>query len=90
MLNRAKYYHENDKGRLKKQARDKCNYLSEEKKNKKREYGKNRYHNMFEEKKERLKNIKKIIVRVKSLNLINKIVLIMYAIISTDLTDGQR
>ena len=45
------------------------------KKNKKREYGKNRYHNMSEEKNQRLKNIKKIIVRLKSLNvIINKIV----------------
>ena len=44
------------------------------KKNKKKEYGKNRYHNMSEEEKKRLKNIKKIIARLKSLNIImNKI-----------------
>ena len=36
---------------------------------------------MSEEKKERLKNIKTITVRLKSLKLINKIVLIVYAII---------
>ena len=37
---------------------------------------KNRYHNMSEEKKQKLKNIKKIIVRQKSLNIImNKIII---------------
>ena len=46
MLNRRKDYYENDKGRLKKQARDKYKSLSQEDENKKREYGKNRYHNM--------------------------------------------
>ena len=55
MLNRAKDYYENDKERLRVQARDKCRNLSEEKKNKKREYGRNRYCNMSEEKKQRLK-----------------------------------
>ena len=57
------------------QARDKYRNLSEEEKNKKREYGKNRYCNMSEEEKQRLKNIKKIITRPKSLNIImNKII----------------
>ena len=46
MLNRRKDYYENDKGRLKKQARDKYKSLSQEDENKKREYVKNRYHNM--------------------------------------------
>ena len=55
ILNRAKDYYENDKERLREQARDKYRNLSEEEKNKKREYGKNRYHNMSEEKKIRLK-----------------------------------
>ena len=55
LLNRAKNYYENDKERLRKQARDKYRNLSEEEKNKKREYGKNRYHNMSEEKKIRLR-----------------------------------
>ena len=50
ILNRAKNYYENDKERLREQARDKCRRLSEEEKNKKGEYGKNRYHNMSEEK----------------------------------------
>ena len=49
ILNRAKDYYENDKERLRKQARNKYRNLSEEEKNKKREYGKNRYHNMSEE-----------------------------------------
>ena len=56
---RAKYYYENDKERLREQARDKYRNLSEEEKNKKREYGKNRYHNMSEEKKKRLKEYQK-------------------------------
>ena len=43
MLNRAKYYYENDKERLREKARDKYRNLSEEE-NKKREHGKNRYH----------------------------------------------
>ena len=49
MLNRTKDY-ENDKERLREQARDKYKNLSEEEKNKKRGYGKNRYHIMPEEK----------------------------------------
>ena len=49
MLNRVKDYYENDKGRLKEQARNKYRKLSEDDKEKKREYGKNRYHNMSEE-----------------------------------------
>ena len=40
ILNRAKNYYENDKERLRKQARDKWRNLPEEGKNKKREYGK--------------------------------------------------
>ena len=59
ILNRAKDYYENDKERLKRQARDKYRNLSEEEKNKRSEYGKNRYHNMLEEKKQRLKEYKK-------------------------------
>ena len=42
ILNKAKFYYENDKERLKEQARDKYRKLSEEEKNKKREYGKTR------------------------------------------------
>ena len=82
ILNRAKDYYENDKERLREQARDKYRNLSEEEKNKKREYGKNRYHNMPEKKKQRLKKYKKTTVRLKGFNIIiNKIVLIMYAVI---------
>ena len=58
-LNRAKYYYENDKERLRQQARDKYRNLSEEEKNKKREYGKNRYLNMPEEKEKKLKEYQK-------------------------------
>ena len=75
ILNRAKDYYENDKERLRVQAKDKYRNLSEEEKNKKRGYVKNRYRNMSEEKIKRLKNIKKIIARPKSLNIIvNKII----------------
>ena len=59
ILNRAKDYYENDKERLREQARDKYRNLSEEGKNKKREYGKSRYRNMSEEKKQRLKGYQK-------------------------------
>ena len=59
ILNRAKDYYENDKERLREQARDKYRNLSEGDKNKKREYGKNRYHNMSEEKKQKLKEYQK-------------------------------
>ena len=54
ILNRAKDY-ENDKERLREQARDKYRNLSKEEKNEKREYERNRYRNMSEEKKQRLK-----------------------------------
>ena len=40
ILNRAKDYDENDKERLREQARDKYRNLSEEEKTEKREYGK--------------------------------------------------
>ena len=40
ILNRAKYYYENERERLRKQAKDKYRNLSEEK-NRKKEYGKN-------------------------------------------------
>ena len=59
ILNRVKDYYENEKERLRRQARDKYRNLSEEEKNKKREYGKNRYRNMSEEKKQRLKEYEK-------------------------------
>ena len=59
ILNRGKDYYENDKERLRKQARDKYKNLSEEEKNEKRKYGKTRYHNMSEEKKQKLKQFQK-------------------------------
>ena len=59
ILNRAKYYYENDKERLSEQARDKYRNLPEDDKNKRREYVKNRYHNMSEEKKQILKEYQK-------------------------------
>ena len=72
ILNTAKDYYENDKERLREQARDKHRNLSEEERNKKREYGKNKYCNMSEE---RLKEYEKNYREAKSLNIImNKIV----------------
>ena len=65
ILNRAKDYYENDKERLRKQARDKYISLAEEEKNKRREYGKNRCHNMSEEKKQRLKEYQKNYLEAK-------------------------
>ena len=65
ILNRAKSYYENDKERLREQARDKYRNLSEEDKKKKREYGKNRYHNMPKEKKQKIKEYPKKISRSK-------------------------
>ena len=59
ILNRGKDYYENDKERVRKQARDKYKNLSEEEKNEKRKYGKTRYHNMSEEKKQKLKQFQK-------------------------------
>ena len=59
ILNRAKDYYENDKERLREQARDKYRNLSQEDKKKKREYVKNRYHNMSKEKKQKLKEYQK-------------------------------
>ena len=60
ILDRAKDYYENDKERLRKQAKYKSRNLSEEDKKKKREYRKNRCHNMIEEKKKNFKkNLKK-------------------------------
>ena len=61
ILNRAKYYYENNKERLREQARDGYRNLSEEGKSKKGEYGKNWYHNMPKEKKQRLEEYQKII-----------------------------
>ena len=60
ILNTAKDYYENDKKRLREQARDKYRNLSEEEKNKKREYGKSRYCNMSEEKKQTKRISKKL------------------------------
>ena len=59
ILHRVKDYHENDKKRLREQARDKYRNSSDEDKNKKRKCGRNRYHNMSEEKKQRLKEYQK-------------------------------
>ena len=55
ILNRAKYYYENDIERLRGWTRDKYRNLSEEDKKKKRECWKNRYHCMSEEKKKNTK-----------------------------------
>ena len=51
ILKRAKDYYENDKERLREQARDKYRNLSEEEKIKRENMGKNRCHIMYEENK---------------------------------------
>ena len=69
ILSRAKDYYENDKERLRVQARDQCINLSEQEKNKKREYTRNRYHSMSEEKKQRLKEYQKNYRKVKKISI---------------------
>ena len=69
ILNRAKDDYENDKERLREQARDKYRNLSEEEKNRKKQYGKNRYHKMSEEKKQRLKEYQKKSLRDKKVSI---------------------
>ena len=56
ILNRAKEYYQNDKERLRRQARDKYSNLSEEELNKKRD-------NMSEERKTNIKRISKKLLR---------------------------
>ena len=65
ILNRVKDYYENDKKKLREQARYKYRNLSEEEKNRKREYGKSRYHNVSEEKKIILKEYQKHYLEAK-------------------------
>ena len=69
ILNEAKDYHENDKERLREQARSKYKNLSKEEKNKKREYAKNRYRNMSEEKKIKTKRISKTLSKGKKVSI---------------------
>ena len=57
ILNRAKDYYENDKKRLREQAREKYINLFEEEKNKKRGYGRKRYCNVSKEEKQNLKEL---------------------------------
>ena len=65
ILNRPKEYYENNKERLRKQARNKHRKLSEKGKDIKREYGRKKYKNISKENKQRLKEFKKKIVKVK-------------------------
>ena len=76
ILNRARDYYENNKERLRGQAKNKYRILSEEEKIKKREYTKNRYNNMSEEKKTKIKRISKKLSGDKKVCIIitNKIV----------------
>ena len=59
ILNRAKGYYENDKERLKEQAKINIETYQKKKKLKKENMEKNRYHNMSEEKKQELKEYQK-------------------------------
>ena len=82
ILNRAKYYYENDKERLREQARDKYRNLSEEEKNKKKNMGGTDIKICLKKRNKDQKNIKKTIARQKSLNIIimKKIILIVIQI----------
>ena len=79
ILNRAKYYYENDKERLRKQARDKYRNLSEEEKYKKKRIWKKTDISICLKKRKKTKRIsKKTIVKQKNLNIIiNKIVFLI-------------
>ena len=68
MFNKAKYYYENDKERLREHARYKYRNLSEEEKNKKREYGKNRSAICLKKKK-KIKRISKKLSRGKKVSI---------------------
>ena len=72
ILNRSKDYDENNKERLRLQARDKYRNLSEEEKNYKREYGKNRRRNMSEEDKKRVREYQKNYRQIKKSQYNNK------------------
>ena len=74
ILNRAKDYYENNRERLREQARNKYRNLYEEEKIKKREYGKNRYLNMSKEKKKRLKEYQKNYCEAKKQKNLNIII----------------
>ena len=60
-----KEYYENNKERLREQARNKYRELSNAEKNLKREYGRDSYQNMSEENKQRLKEFQKSYRKVK-------------------------
>ena len=101
IVNRAKDYYENDRERLREQARDKYRNLSEEEKTKKKKKKKKKKRENMEKtdiiiclkkRNKDYKNIKKITMRLKSLSIIiNKIVLIVYAVIMlTKHTDGDK
>ena len=68
VLKRAKDYYENNKEVLRQKAKNR--YTVEEEKNIKREYRRNRYRNMSEENKERLKEYKKIIMKLIKTNIV--------------------
>ena len=65
ILKTAKDYYENDKGRLREQARDKYRNLCEEEKKQKERIWKKQNHNMSEEEKKRLKKYQKHYREVK-------------------------
>ena len=59
ILNRAKYYYENNKELLRGKAKNKYRELSANENDLKRQYQRDRYHNMTAEKKQKLKEYKK-------------------------------
>ena len=69
ILNRAKEYYDNNKDRMRNQARYKYRKVSEKEKNIKREYGRNRYHHIFKEYKQRIKEYQKKLLWSKKVNI---------------------
>ena len=67
ILNRTKDYYENDKERLREQAKYKYINLSEKEKNKKGQYGRNRYRDISKEKQQKLKEHQKNYRKTKNL-----------------------
>ena len=59
ILNREKYYYENDKKDSESKQEINTETYLKKKKNEKWKYGRNRYHNMPEEEKQKLKKISK-------------------------------
>ena len=68
-LSWAKTYDENNKERLREEAKNRFRKLSNEERKIKREYGRSKYHNMSEENKQRLKEYQKNYRKAKKMKI---------------------